>query len=208
MKKLLLGLVALGLCGVCVLLAEPPGGGGGDRKGPPRDGPPGGPGDGPRGGPPRFELGHVLPPFVRDQLDLTEEQEKQIADLEKEVKAKLSKILTREQLQKVRTMRPPRGPGGPGGPGGPRDGDRPPPPRGGRPGEGDRPPGGPGDDRPPRDGDRPPPPDDDQAMADKPAAGIQWFAMLQGGLDEAKRTGKPILLVSAAPHCAGVSGIW
>jgi hypothetical protein len=28
------------------------------------------------------------------------------------------------------------------------------------------------------------------------------------GLAEAKRTGKPILFVSAAPHCAGVSGMW
>ena len=39
-------------------------------------------------------------------------------------------------------------------------------------------------------------------------SGIQWFATLESGQDEANRTGKPILLVSAAPHCAGVSGIW
>ena len=38
--------------------------------------------------------------------------------------------------------------------------------------------------------------------------GIQWFSTLRSGLDEAKRTGKPILFISAAPHCAGVSGIW
>lgn len=37
---------------------------------------------------------------------------------------------------------------------------------------------------------------------------IQWFATLERGLAEAKRTGKPILFVSAAPHCAGVSGMW
>ena len=37
---------------------------------------------------------------------------------------------------------------------------------------------------------------------------IQWFATLDRGLAEAKRTGKPILLVSGAPHCAGVSGMW
>jgi hypothetical protein len=37
---------------------------------------------------------------------------------------------------------------------------------------------------------------------------IQWFATLSRGLEEAKRTGKPILFVSAAPHCAGVSGMW
>lgn len=44
--------------------------------------------------------------------------------------------------------------------------------------------------------------------ADPAAAGIQWFATWESGLKEARRTGKPILLVSAAPHCAGVSGIW
>ena len=37
---------------------------------------------------------------------------------------------------------------------------------------------------------------------------IQWFASLDGGLKEAQRTGLPILLLSAAPHCAGVSGTW
>ncbi len=37
---------------------------------------------------------------------------------------------------------------------------------------------------------------------------IQWYATLDRGLAEAKRTGKPILLVSGAPHCAGVSGMW
>ena len=38
--------------------------------------------------------------------------------------------------------------------------------------------------------------------------GIQWFATLDSGLAEAKRTGRPIFFVSAAPSCAGVSGIW
>lgn len=37
---------------------------------------------------------------------------------------------------------------------------------------------------------------------------IQYYATLDRGLAEAKRTGKPILFVSAAPHCAGVSGMW
>ena len=37
---------------------------------------------------------------------------------------------------------------------------------------------------------------------------IQWYATLDRGLAEAKRTGKPIMLVSGAPHCAGVSGMW
>jgi hypothetical protein len=35
---------------------------------------------------------------------------------------------------------------------------------------------------------------------------IPYYATLDRGLAEAKRTGKPILFVSAAPHCAGVSG--
>jgi len=37
---------------------------------------------------------------------------------------------------------------------------------------------------------------------------IPYYATLERGLAEAKRTGKPILFVSAAPHCAGVSGMW
>ena len=41
----------------------------------------------------------------------------------------------------------------------------------------------------------------------EPAA-IQWFATLDRGLAEAKRTGKPILFASGAPHCAGVPGMW
>ncbi len=74
----------------------------------------------PPGGPPRFELGRVLPPQVRDQLQLTPEQEKEIEALEKELKGKLNKILTDEQKKAVEDFRP-RGPGGPGGrgPGGP-----------------------------------------------------------------------------------------
>lgn len=42
----------------------------------------------------------------------------------------------------------------------------------------------------------------------KDEAAIPWYATLSRGLAEAKRTGKPILFVSAAPHCAGVSGMW
>ncbi|MEI6024775.1 MAG: hypothetical protein WCP80_09330, partial [Phycisphaerales bacterium] len=37
---------------------------------------------------------------------------------------------------------------------------------------------------------------------------IQWYATLERGLAEAKRTNKPILFVTGAPHCAGVSGMW
>lgn len=39
-------------------------------------------------------------------------------------------------------------------------------------------------------------------------AAIQWYATLERGLAEAKRTGKPIIFVTGAPHCAGVSGMW
>jgi hypothetical protein len=38
--------------------------------------------------------------------------------------------------------------------------------------------------------------------------GIIWFGTLRSGLAEARRTNRPILLVSAAPHCHNVSGIW
>lgn len=54
-----------------------------------------------------------------------------------------------------------------------------------------------------------PPPwaDRDETMP-RVLKGIQWFATWESGLREAQRTGWPILLVSGAPHCAGVSGIW
>ena len=38
--------------------------------------------------------------------------------------------------------------------------------------------------------------------------GIQWFATLESGLKAAEETGRPILFLSAAPHCGGVSGVW
>jgi len=37
---------------------------------------------------------------------------------------------------------------------------------------------------------------------------IAWFATLASGLAEAERSGRPILLTSAAPQCEGVSGMW
>ena len=52
----------------------------------------------------------------------------------------------------------------------------------------------------------PPPKKDDGEQAR--AGGIQWFATWEAGKAEAERTGRPILFLSAAPHCAGVSGIW
>jgi hypothetical protein len=38
--------------------------------------------------------------------------------------------------------------------------------------------------------------------------GIAWYGVLQDGLDEAKKTGRPILFVTAAPQCSGVPGMW
>lgn len=109
------------------------------------------------GGPVRgFRL---IPPFAAEEMDLTAEQLKQIAALEKEMKAKLYKILTPEQQKILEDARPPRFlPGGPGAPGG-RPGQG--PYRrgpggaggfGGRGGEGGGPggDGGPGVDPPPR----------------------------------------------------------
>jgi hypothetical protein len=37
---------------------------------------------------------------------------------------------------------------------------------------------------------------------------IAWYATLESGLAEAKRSDRPILFTSAAPQCLGVSGIW
>ena len=187
MKRLrLMGLALVGvltLVGVTTVLQPP----GDDRRPPRREGPP------PRlkGPPPPFEPGRVLPPRLRDELELTKDQEQQLAKLEKEVKERLLKILTDQQKKKLKELaqcagrRPPEG--------GPR--------------------------RPPEEGRRPPekedgprrPPAKDKPPADKEVSargGISWFATWDSGLREAQRSGRPILLGSAAPHCAGVSGIW
>ena len=37
---------------------------------------------------------------------------------------------------------------------------------------------------------------------------IAWFGTWEGGLAEAKRSGRPIVLMSAAPHCHDVPGVW
>jgi hypothetical protein len=83
----------------------------------------------------RFRV-HLLPPGGTDRLELTPAQYEQIVSLEADVKAKLEKILTPEQirlLQRMDRRRPggfggpgrDRGPGGPGGSGAP---PQPPPP--------------------------------------------------------------------------------
>jgi hypothetical protein len=93
-------------------------------------GPPGGPGGRrPRfaGGPPR--PGQVLPGFLQERLKLTAEQKKEVEELQKDVDAKLGKILTDDQKKQLREMGerfgrrggPGRRPSGPGG-------DRPPRP--------------------------------------------------------------------------------
>ena len=115
MKTRVISVLAIMAAFVLIAASQPPGGG---RKGDKGDkGEKGEKGEkGDRKGPPRWELGKVLPPFVRDQLELTEEQQKQIATLEKDVKDRLLKILTTDQkdmLEKMRNQGPPR-PGGPG----------------------------------------------------------------------------------------------
>ncbi len=47
---------------------------------------------------------------------------------------------------------------------------------------------------------------DDEPAA--PAARIAWFGTLEGALAEARVSGRPILLQSAAPQCRGVPGMW
>lgn len=74
--------------------------------------------------------GEVLPPFQQEMLKLTDEQKKQVVELEKEVAAKIQKILTEEQKAQLKRLRE-SGPGGPGG-------------FPGRPGAGPPGPGGPG----------------------------------------------------------------
>lgn len=39
-------------------------------------------------------------------------------------------------------------------------------------------------------------------------SGIAWYGILEDGLAEAKASNRPIILLSAAPQCAGVPGMW
>ena len=72
----------------------------GDRP----DGPPGGPEGRRFGNPPR--PGTILPSFVQERLQLTDRQKKQLDALQKDVDAKLAKILTSEQKAQLKEMRP------------------------------------------------------------------------------------------------------
>ena len=38
--------------------------------------------------------------------------------------------------------------------------------------------------------------------------GIAWYGVLDDGFEEAERTGKPILFITAAAQCNGVPGLW
>ncbi len=97
---------------------SPSGAPGEPPEGPPGP-PPGGFGPGGPGGPP--QPGQIIPGFMQEQLKLTDAQKKKLDELQKEVDARLAKILTPEQLKQLKEMRP--GPGGPGGgPGGPGGG--------------------------------------------------------------------------------------
>jgi hypothetical protein len=75
-------------------------------------------------GPPRYEPGRLFPPFVRDELKLTADQEKQLAALEADVREKVLKLLTAEQKQALEALPTPGAKGekgekgAKGGPGG------------------------------------------------------------------------------------------
>jgi hypothetical protein len=137
----------------------------------------------PKDGPPKpppggGEPGLMIPPFVRDKIKFQGKQEQQLDELEKDTRAKLDKILTEEQRKQLPELFR-KGPMG-----GPPDGkDKQPPPKQGDPKK----------------------PNFDEA---KTTDGIQWFPTLTVGLEQAASTGRPILLVSGAPHCSGVSGVW
>ncbi len=79
---------------------------------------PGGLAGGPRGVGPGGTI-HVIPRYAQDAVKLTAEQQPQVEALDKEVKEKLEKILTPEQMKTLQDARPPGGPGSlPGVPGG------------------------------------------------------------------------------------------
>jgi EF hand len=99
---------------VALFEKENQGGGRGDGSGGGGPGGPGGGGPGGRGRSGPGQPGQVLPNFLQDQLNLTDAQKKQVADLQKDVEAKLDKILTTEQKARLKEMLD-RGPGGPGG---------------------------------------------------------------------------------------------
>ena len=199
MQKYLAGIATLGL--ICFMglsvWSQPQDGKGGPGKDGGKDFKKG-PGGDKKRPPMGFELGKVLPPHIADTLELSEDQLKQIADLEKDVKSKLTKILTDGQIKKVEASKglgKMDGKEGKDKDGKGKDGK-------GKDGKGDK---GKEGAAPDKKSSQPRPAMDSKLQ--KPSQ-IQWYASLDGGLKEAQRTGRPILLLSAAPHCAGVSGTW
>jgi Spy/CpxP family protein refolding chaperone len=64
-----------------------------------------------KGQPPQGGQGgiHILPRGAKEKLNLTDDQQKQITDLENDVKTKLESILTPAQMDQLKQMRPPQG---------------------------------------------------------------------------------------------------
>jgi hypothetical protein len=80
-------------------------------------------GDGPGGDTPLDEPGQIVSAGMRKRLKLTDAQQKQVADLQKEAEARLDKVLDEMQRKQFKQMRvkdkgPIRPPGPPGPPGG------------------------------------------------------------------------------------------
>ncbi len=131
MRKFMALILMAGLAAVCGVpsSAQPPDEKKGDKKGQPGKGGEkgrpqgkggfGGPGGGMMFTPP--QPGTIMPAFLQDMLKLTDAQKKDLAALQKEVDAKLEKLLTDDQKKQLKQFGQgfPGGPGGfPGGPGG------------------------------------------------------------------------------------------
>lgn len=168
----------------------------------------------PSGGPPMGPGGFPINPLI-EALDLDKdgkisaEELKQASESLKKLDKNKDGELTREEMM-PKGMRPGMGKGGfegkkGFGKKGPPDGKGEPQDNKGGPGEGK---GGPGA-RPPLE--KPDPegsPKQTAAKAGMIPDAIAWYTELDAGLAEAKQTGKPILLMSAAPSCGGVPGVW
>jgi len=105
---------ALGLGLVFTLSAtgQPPGGGKGGKGGKGGFGGQGG------GFGTKMEPGQVMPTAIQEILKLSDDQKKQVSELQKDVDAKLDKILTDEQKTQLKQVKERGFGGGFGGPGG------------------------------------------------------------------------------------------
>jgi hypothetical protein len=45
-------------------------------------------------------------------------------------------------------------------------------------------------------------------LAENTGGGIAWYGTWEGGVAEARASARPILLMSAAPRCHDVPGMW